>query len=85
MKEMCREARACGVPLEINLLGVCENRHYPRNTFWECAAEEGCKAILGCDAHTPEALLDVESEQRGLALAKQAGIEVLSNITLRHI
>ncbi len=85
MTEMCREARACDIPLEINLLGLGENRHYPRNAFWECAAEEGCKAILGCDAHTPEGLLAVKTEQRALALAKQWGITVWEDVPLRQI
>ena len=85
MKEICREARACGIPLEINLLGLGENRHYPRNAFWECAVEEGCKAILGCDAHTPEGLLDVKTEARALALAKQWNITVLDDVPLRRI
>jgi len=84
-REVCRKAKACGIPLEINLLGLCENRHYPNLQFWKIAAEEGCKAILGCDAHKPEALLDVESEKSALSFAARLGIEVLESVPLRRI
>lgn len=82
---LCREANACHVPLEINLLGVNEDRHYPSRLFWEIAASEGCKAILGCDAHKPEALLDFESENKALDLTSRVGIEVLQSVPLRQI
>ena len=85
IRELCREANACGIPLEINLLGLGENRHYPNPLFWQVAAEEGCTAILGCDAHKAEALLDVETEQRALALAAQAGIRVAEKAELKII
>ena len=85
IRELCREANACGIPLEINLLGLGENRHYPNPLFWQIAAEEGCTAILGCDAHKAEALLDVETEQRALALAAQAGIRVAEKAELKII
>ena len=84
-RELCREARSCHMPLEINLLGVCENRHYPNPLFWQVAAEEGCEAILGCDAHKPEALLDIASAERAVAFAAHHGITLLDDITLRHI
>lgn len=84
-RELCREARSCGMPLEINLLGLMEDRHYPNPLFWQAAAEEGCDAILGCDAHKPEALLDVETAQRALALAAQWGINVLETAELKLI
>jgi len=85
IRELCREANACGMPLEINLLGLSENRHYPNPLFWEAAAEEGSKAILGCDAHKPKALLDTETEKRALDMAKKLGIAVLDTVSLRHI
>ena len=85
IRQLCREARSCGIPLEINLLGVCENRHYPHPPFWQIAAEEGCCAILGCDAHRPDALLDLEAEQRALALAARYGIPVAQTAVLKHI
>ena len=73
------------MPLEINLLGLGEDRHYPNPLFWQVAAEEGCKAILGCDAHRPEALLDTFTEKRALDFAKQLGLEVIESVEIRKI
>jgi histidinol-phosphatase (PHP family) len=85
VRPMCAEAKKCGVPLEINLLGVREGRHYPNRFFWEMAAEEGCDVILGCDAHSPQALNDPRAERDGLALAKEFDMNVLQTAVLRSI
>lgn len=85
IRELCREANACSLPLEINLLGLGEDRHYPNPLFWQIAAEEGSKAILGCDAHKPEALLDVAAEKRALDFARQLGLNVVESVALRKM
>ena len=85
VRPMCAEAKQCGIPLEINLLGIREGRHYPNRFFWEVAAEEGCEVILGCDAHTPKSLNDPRAEREALALAKELGLKVLGTATLRPI
>lgn len=85
MRRICKEAKCCGIPLEINLLGLGTGRHYPNRTFLELAAEEGCAVILGCDAHEPEALADTAIENRALAMAGEFGLEVLDTVSLRPI
>lgn len=85
MGELCREAKACAVPLEINLLGIREGRNYPDSVFWELAAEEGNQVILGCDAHSPGALTEGKAEKTALELVKKLGLELLSQIPLRPI
>ena len=85
VRPMCAEAKKCGIPLEINLLGIREGRHYPNRYFWEMAAEEGCQVILSCDAHSPQAVNVPETEQKALALAKELGLEVLPRVELRSI
>ena len=85
MRDICREARSCSVPLEFNLLGLAGGRHYPTGEFWELAAEEGCDVILGRDAHSPEALLDDRTEQRALEILAELGITPLETVTLRKI
>ena len=74
LRPVCAEAKSCGIPLEINLLGIREGRHYPNRSFWEVAAEAGCDVILGCDAHSPQGLNDPKAEREGLALAKEFGL-----------
>ena len=85
VRTMCAEAKKCGIPLEINLLGIREGRHYPNRYFWEMAAEEGCQVILGCDAHSPQAVNVPEAVEKALALAKELGLEVLPRVELRSI
>ncbi|MBQ8768704.1 MAG: histidinol-phosphatase [Oscillospiraceae bacterium] len=58
MREIVREAKALGIPLEFNLLGLQTHRNYPNRLFWELVAEEGAKAIIGFDAHQPAVLRD---------------------------
>jgi histidinol-phosphatase (PHP family) len=85
VRRICREAKSCGIPLEYNLLGLSEGKHYPNIRFWEVAAEEGCDVILGCDAHSPQALNDPKAERDGLALAKEFDMNVLQTAVLRSI
>lgn len=60
MRVLIQEAMACGVPLELNLLGLMTKRNYPNRLFWEMVAEEGAKAIIGFDAHQPGVLRDMD-------------------------
>ena len=80
MGRLCRAARACGMPLEINLLGLYLQRQYPNPKFWQIAAEEGCKVVLGVDAHQPEALLDTETERKAREMVKTYGLELLETV-----
>ena len=85
LRRICREAKSCGLPLELNLLGSWSGRHYPDRRFWELAAEEGCAVVLGCDAHAPEHLNKPETEQKLLSLTRELGLEVLETVELRKI
>ncbi len=85
MSRLCRTARETGTPLEINLLGLRENRHYPDLRFWRIAAREGCTGILGCDAHQPRWVTDPGSEAKAVKLAEDLGLPLLREVTLRPL
>ena len=85
MRRLCREAVSCGIPLEINLLGLGGGRHYPAERFWRIAAQEGNQAVLGADAHSPQMLLDKETETFARSFAANLGIPLMDEITLRRI
>lgn len=85
MRKLCRTARDTGTPLEINLLGIRDGRHYPEERFWRIAAEEGCAAILGCDAHQPQWVTDPASEEKAAQTARRLGLELLQTVTLRSL
>lgn len=82
MRRLCRAAKECNIPLEINFQGLRRGRHYPNLLFWETAAEEGCSAVLGCDAHKPADIAAPEEEANALTFASACGIELLSQISL---
>ena len=85
MRRLCRAAKERNIPLEINLLGHITGRHYPNEAFWRIAGEEGCQAVLGCDAHQPELLRIPQSVAWGENLARRMGLELLETVPLRHI
>ena len=68
------------IPLEINLLGVMENRWYPREDFWRLAAKVGNTAVVGCDAHRPEVLSDTALHRKGEEWAERFGISLLKEL-----
>ena len=85
MRRLCRAANETGTPLELNLLGIREDRHYPNEAFWRVAAEEGCRVILGCDAHRPADLLNTACEQQALQMASRLGLRLIETVSLRKI
>ena len=83
MRRICRAAKEESVPLEINLLGIRSKRSYPDPDFWRIAGEEGCSAVLGCDAHTPEDACDPVSEAKARSLAARSGVAIEDDPVLR--
>ena len=84
-RRICREAKSCGMPLEINLLGIRNKRNYPNPLFWEVAAEEGCDVILGRDAHEAESLLQKEPEEKALEMVRKLGLNLLQTVELKKL
>lgn len=85
MARLCREAKSCGLPLEINMMGIRSGKHYPDERFWEVAAQENCQVILGCDAHNAETAVDPASEKIALDMIDRLGLDLLETVDLRPI
>lgn len=85
IRRLCRKARETNTPLEINLLGIREKRHYPDDRFWRIAAEEGNAVILGCDAHHPKELSSKRAEEKALRLAAVYGLTPLQTLPIREL
>jgi histidinol-phosphatase (PHP family) len=86
MRALCREAKRCNLPLEINAQGLRRkdiNNSYPVPAFWQIAAEEGCTAVFGCDAHQPEYTGDAEYVAIMEKVAKDCGIRVLDTLEIK--
>lgn len=85
MARLCREAKSCNIPLEINLLGIRTNRHYPDLRFWEVAAEENCPVVLGCDSHDVAAACDLAGEKVALTMIDRLNLQLMDTVPLRLI
>lgn len=81
-RELCRAAKGLDMPLEFNLLGFADHRHYPRPAFWEEAAAVGGDVILGWDAHSPEFMKQPEQEAAARAYLASLGITPIESLTL---
>lgn len=84
---ICREAKAIGLPLEYNLYGTVKKERgsqkglgYPAKEFWQVAAEFGCTAIIGVDAHKPEHIADTQRMQRAKDYLDSLGIRVIEEL-----
>ena len=72
--KLCAYAAKNKVPLEINMLGMREHRHYPNFEFFKIAARHNCDIILGCDAHEPKGVCDLESAKTALEWCRELGL-----------
>ena len=57
-RQLCREANRLHIPVEYNFHGSLKKvvppaLGYPCDAFWEIAAEENVRAVVGVDAHKP--------------------------------
>jgi len=64
MKRLCLAAKAAGIPLELNCVGVMKNRCYPNDKFWRIAGDVANSVIIGVDAHSPAELMMKENVRK---------------------
>ena len=59
-RKICERAAKYRIPLEYNLSGFYQREaggpSYPCDEFWRIAADSGCTAVIGLDAHSPAKL-----------------------------
>lgn len=49
---LIKRAKELDIPLEVNMFGLVDGRHYPRDIFWERVSKLGANVVLGRDAHS---------------------------------
>lgn len=54
MTRLCKYLKEKDIPVEINMLGAYQKRHYPSDKFLRIVKEVGNSCIVGIDAHSPE-------------------------------
>lgn len=88
--DICQAAKQLGVPLEFNLHGVDLSakalslglEDYPCPGFWEIAAETGCTAIIGYDAHDADFLTRDDLYDDAREALKLLGMEVIEGLNI---
>lgn len=80
VRRLCEVAKATETPLEVNFLGIRDNRLYPRKEFWKVAGEVGAKVVYGLDAHNPLGACDTESLYTANKLTEEFGIQVIEPV-----
>lgn len=84
-RQLCREANRLNIPLEYNLYGALKTVKpgtlgYPCKAFWEIAAEENVRAVVGIDAHRPKNFY-IEDMDAAKQMLEGLGITVLHDPT----
>ena len=85
--EIIKKAIETNTPLEYNLLGLSRSKAdnkpgYPYPDFWRMAGKMGAKAVIGIDAHFPEAYLWEELREEATENLKELGIELAREIRM---
>lgn len=87
-RHICRTAARLGLPLEYNIAYWTESESadgeapIPHPDFWQIAANEGCTAIVGLDAHDNRSLEMPGVYDRALQNLKELGIRTVDTIPL---
>ena len=76
------------LPMDYNLMGTFKRGRgyytdsvgYPAAEFWRIAAEEGCTAIIGVDAHRPAMLSDTTDFFAAQKFLKSLGMPLLEQL-----
>jgi histidinol-phosphatase (PHP family) len=79
-ERLCKASKELDVPLELNLLGIFDNRNYPDERFLKVAGKVGCKIIIGFDAHEPERAFDDKSLVKAQALTSKYNLNIISDL-----
>lgn len=83
MTRLCKAMKALGIPLELNILGMRDNRHYPREEFWQIAGRVGNDVIMGLDAHCVDHIRDGKSYDKCVELAERCRLKLIPEMKLR--
>lgn len=81
-RRLCRAAKDCRVPLEINLLGLGTGRNYPRESFWEEASAVGASVVIGFDAHARDWMRRLDLVATAEDMISRLGLKRLDYIPL---
>ncbi len=76
-RKICRASKEYNIPLELNFLGIRDNRHYPNLKFWKIAGEEKCPVTFGFDAHSVKSAYNGKSIPRATEIVETYGLNYI--------
>lgn len=76
-RRICVASREYNTPLEINFLGIRDNRIYPNEKLFKVVGEEKSPVTFGFDAHDVMASYDGESEIKAKELVKKYNLNYI--------
>ena len=82
---LCMASKELNIPLEINLLGIRYNKHYPDEKFWQIVGEIGAPVTIGYDAHASENFLDTDQLDKANELIKKFNLNYIGKPFIRLI
>lgn len=82
---LCEYAKAKNVPIELNLLGLSDQRDYPYTEFWKVAKAVGNTVVMGSDAHDALRVGDQNEAKCGEEYLADFGIVSTEDISLIKI
>ena len=73
-------AKENNVPLEINFLGIRDNRSYPNERFWQAFSGMDVPVVFGFDAHDAVNAADLASSVRANEMVKKFGLKLVEPV-----
>ena len=77
IERLCKASKMYKVPLEINFLGIRDNRCYPTEKFWNIAGKVGSPVTFGFDAHDVLASFDGNSLPKAMELVEKFNLNYI--------
>lgn len=85
IERLCLAAKESNTPLEINLLGIRNHKHYPNDKFWEIVGRIGAPVTIGVDAHDSKDFLDPDQHNAAAEIIKRHKLNYVGMAKLRWI
>ena len=79
IRRLALESKRLNIPLEVNLLGLRENRLYLNPEFWKIVSEVGSPVVIGGDTHRACHVYNEESIEKAFKMIKDYNLNFVEN------
>ena len=83
--KLCKVSLEYNVPLEINFLGIRDNRNYPYELFWKIAGDIKSPVTFGFDAHSVMSAYDGDSLKKAKELVEKYKLNYIGKAEIKSI